>query len=383
MNGQPGFFDIDEGYAKLSEAGDPLERLVKAVDFEVFRHQLRAALNRSDRGKGGRPPYDPVLMFKVLVLQALYNLSDDQTEFQIRDRLSFMRFLGLGFSDPVPGAKTIWLFRELLVRAAAMEKLFGRFEDTLRDKGYFAMGGQIVDATIVEAPHQRNTDAEKADLKAGKVPDEWKDKPAKLAQKDRDARWTLKRGRKAMVRPDGAKVEELVIPAFGYKNHVESDQRFGFVRRYLVTSAAAHDSRPFPELLDKNNIASPVWADTAYRSARNERFMERSTASSRRSISESPRADRCRSIIARPMSRVPACARPSSTSSPPRSIASGCSCAPSAWPAPTSRSAWSIWSTTSPASPGWRENPHRHRPKPGSKGYQHRNPGGSYPPASG
>ena len=257
MKGQAGFFDLDERYAALSEAGDPLERLAQVVDFEVFRHQLRAALNRLDRGQGGRPPYGPVLMFKVLVLQALYNLSDDQTEFQIRDRLSFMRFLGLGLSDKVPDAKTIWLFRELLVRAEAMKKLFGRFEDGLRDKGYFAMGGQIVDATIVEAPHQRNSDGEKADLKASKIPEDWQANPAKLAQKDRDARWTLKRGRKAMVRPDGAKVEELVIPAFGYKNHVGTDKRFGFIRRYVVTHAAAHDGARLPDLLDKTNMASP------------------------------------------------------------------------------------------------------------------------------
>ena len=133
MKGQAGFFELDERYAAPSEAGDPLERLVKVVDFEVFRHQLRAALRRSDRGQGGRPPYDPVLMFKILVLQALYSLSDDQTEFQICDRLSFMRFLGLGLSDKVPDAKTIWLFREMLVRADAMAKLFARFEDGLRE----------------------------------------------------------------------------------------------------------------------------------------------------------------------------------------------------------------------------------------------------------
>jgi IS5 family transposase len=275
MSSQPGFFDIDERYAALSQAGDPLERLVKVIDFEIFRGRLLAALRRSDRGKGGRPPYDPVLMFKILVLQALYNLSDDQTEFQIRDRLSFMRFLGLGLSDSVPDGKTIWLFRELLVRAEAMEKLFGRFDEVLRDKGYFAMGGQIVDATIVEAPHQRNSDGEKAVLKAGKIPADWQANPAKLAQKDCDARWTLKRGRVAEPRPDGSKLAELVVPAFGYKNHADTDRRFGFIRRYTVTSAAAHDSRPFPKLLDKTNMASAVWADTAYRSARNERFMEK------------------------------------------------------------------------------------------------------------
>src|SRR5918994_5226765 len=94
MVGQPGFFDLDERYAALSAAGDPLERLVAVVDFELFRSDLDAALSRSDRAKGGRPPYDPVLMFKVLVLQTLYTLSDEQTEYQIRDRLSFMRFLG-------------------------------------------------------------------------------------------------------------------------------------------------------------------------------------------------------------------------------------------------------------------------------------------------
>ena len=92
MSGQLGFFDLEDRLAALSAAGDPLERLCSAVDFEIFRPALLRALRRSDRGKCGRPPYDPVLMFKVLVLQALYGLSDAQAEYQIRDRLSFMRF---------------------------------------------------------------------------------------------------------------------------------------------------------------------------------------------------------------------------------------------------------------------------------------------------
>jgi len=116
MMGQAGFFDIDERYAALSKANDPLERVSAVVDFEVFRKPLMRALQRSDRGKGGRPPFDAVVMVKVLVLQALYNLSDDQAEYQICDRLSFMRFLGLGLHNRVPDAKTIWLFRELLVK---------------------------------------------------------------------------------------------------------------------------------------------------------------------------------------------------------------------------------------------------------------------------
>ncbi len=100
MVGQPRFFDSDERLKALSAAGEPLERLIKVVDFEVFRGALEAALSRSDRAKGGRPPYDSVLMLKVLVLQTLYTRSDDQTEYQLKDRLSFMRFIELAPHNP-------------------------------------------------------------------------------------------------------------------------------------------------------------------------------------------------------------------------------------------------------------------------------------------
>src|ERR687898_584820 len=194
MAGQPGFFDLDRRYGALTAAGDPLERLALVVEFALFRPELDAALERSDRAKGGRPPYDAVLMFKVLILQTLYTLSDDQTEYQIRDRLSFMRFVGLALEDRVPDAKTIWLFREQLTRAGAVAHLFARFDAALREAGYLAMGGQIVDATVVEARRPRLTGDEKATIKAGTVPEAWS--KAKRAQMDTDGRWTLKRGRK-------------------------------------------------------------------------------------------------------------------------------------------------------------------------------------------
>jgi len=135
MAGQPVFFDGDERLKALSAAGDPLERLQGVIVFEAFRCDLEAALSRSDRAKGGRPPYDAVLMFKVLVLQTLYALSDEQTEYQLKDRLSFMRFVGLALHDPVPDAKTIWLYREQLARAGAAERLFARFDSLLRGEG--------------------------------------------------------------------------------------------------------------------------------------------------------------------------------------------------------------------------------------------------------
>lgn len=141
------------------------------------------------------------MMFKILVLQALYSLSDEGCEFQIKDRLSFQRFLGLGLDGRVPDATTVWLFRERLVRAKAIDKLFARFDAALTDRGYLAMGGQIIDATVGPAPKQRNTDEEgrrqrpkggNAAIKQGKIPERWKEKPAKIRQKDRDARWTVK-----------------------------------------------------------------------------------------------------------------------------------------------------------------------------------------------
>jgi IS5 family transposase len=270
MVGEPGLFDLDERYATLSAAGDPLERLTAVVDFELFRGELEAALKRSDRARGGRPPYDAVLMFKILVLQTLYTLSDDQTEYQIRDRLSFMRFCGLALEDRVPDAKTIWLVREQLTRVGAVERLFKRFDAVLREAGYLAMGGQIVDATVVQARRPRLSRDEKATIKGGAVPEGWS--KARRAQIDTDGRWTLKRGRKRRPGPGAPHQQartEIVVPVFGYKNHLGIDRRHGLIRSFTVTDAAAHDGGQLGRLLDRRNTASGVWADTAYRSAAN------------------------------------------------------------------------------------------------------------------
>ena len=273
---QTGFFDVEERLARLSGLGDQLEAFSRTVDFEVFRPELEKALAYSDGSKGGRPPFDPVLMFKILVIQTLNNLSDERTEYLINDRLSFMRFLGLGLSDRVPDAKTVWLFRERLTQAGAIERLFDRFDTTLRNAGYLPMSGQILDATLVAAPKQRNTNAEKADLRAGRIPEDWQDKPAKLAHKDRHARWTLKFA-KAKRQDDGTMPSsDLAIPFFGYKSHVSIDRKFRFIRKWKTTDAAANDGARLREgLLDKSNTASSVWADTAYRSKANEDFMEK------------------------------------------------------------------------------------------------------------
>jgi IS5 family transposase len=273
MAGQPGFFDLDERLAGLSRKGDELERLGAVVDFELFRPELERAVPRADRAKGGRPPFDHVVMFKVLVLQTQSNLSDERTEFYLRDRLSWMRFLGLGLGDAVPDANTIWTFRETLTKAGAIERLFQRFDQALRDAGYLAMSGQLVDATIISAPKQRNTKAEKQALKEGRIPDGWEAKPAKLRQKDRDARWTVKYT-KAKPDQDGeVPPVDIAIPAFGYQNHISADRRYRLIRRWAATDAAAHAGARLGELLDPTNTAGGVWADSGYRSKKNETLL--------------------------------------------------------------------------------------------------------------
>jgi IS5 family transposase len=350
MAGQAGFFDVDDRLKRLSDLGDQLEVFAAAVDFEVFRPELETALAYSDGSRGGRPPFDPVMMFKVLVIQTVNTLSDERAEYLVNDRLSFMRFLGLGLSDRVPDARTIWLFREKLTRAGAMQRLFDRFDAMLRAAGYIAMSGQIVDASLVAAPRQRNTQAEKDDIKAGRVPQDWKRKPAKLRHKDRDARWTVK-FTKAKPREDGSMpAVDLAIPAFGYRNHISIDRRFGFIRKWLTTDAAAHEGRRLRDgLLDKSNTAAGVWADTAYRSATNEASWP-TTASSPVCIARSRRSGRCRRRRGGPTTPNPGSARASSMFSPSKSTEWSCSSAPSVCQERRPRSGLPISSTTSSGS---------------------------------
>src|SRR3990170_3303656 len=177
--GQIGFHDLDKRLEAISAKGDPLELIRATVPWESFRAEIEAVTrSRPEERKSpaGRKPYDAILMFKILVLQTLHNLADEQLEYLIRDRLSFMRFLDLGLEDPVPDATTVWLFREALAQAGRVEKLFALFGQHLQAKGYIARGGQIVDASIVAAPRQRNTREENEAIKAGETPQDWQKK---------------------------------------------------------------------------------------------------------------------------------------------------------------------------------------------------------------
>ena len=255
---QPSFFDMHERTAKLTEMGDALVGLNEQIDWEAFRASLKGVHEKARKSNAGAKPIDVVLMFKILVLQQLHNLSDDRMEYQIRDRLSFMRFLGLQMESRVPDAKTVWLFRERLKELKLVEVLFAKFHEQLAKRGYVARAGQMIDATFIEVPRQRNTREENAGIKAQEPPEAWKQTPAKQRQKDVDARWTKKNNE----------------THYGYKNHINADEANKLVQSYAVSDAALHDSQVFEELLDQTKDAQgkkrAAYADSAYRSQERE-----------------------------------------------------------------------------------------------------------------
>src|SRR5450631_679541 len=221
---QLSFLDVDNRLAALSKQGDPLEAIARLVPWEDFRAEIEAVVLTAESDKkssAGRKPIDALVMFRMLVVQSLYNLSDEQAEYQARDRLSFTRFLALGIEDCIPDGTTLWLFREKLAKAGLIEKLFEQFGRHLEAKGYIARGGQMVDATIVAVPKQRNSREDNEAVKAGKTPEEWEKKPAKNRQKDKDARWTKKHNKSF----------------FGYKNHCKTTSLINYLDDLAVTGA--------------------------------------------------------------------------------------------------------------------------------------------------
>ena len=246
--GQQGFWDFETRHQKLESKKDLLVCLDEMIPWDEFRPILERVYIKPRKSSAGRHPIDVIVMFKLLILQQLYNIGDDELEYQVNDRLSFMRFLHLGLEDSMPDAKTVWSFRERLRKADLVERLFERFGAYLNATGYQAQCGQIVDATLVPVPKQRNSRDDNAKVKAGQVPDDWQDKPHKLSQKDMDARWAKKNG----------------TSHYGYKDHINRDAGHGFIRRYVVTDASVHDSQVLGQLLDADNDDDEIWADSAY-----------------------------------------------------------------------------------------------------------------------
>jgi len=246
---QKGLFDEADRLKKLSKLGDSLEKLNEHIEWDIFEKPLSGAFKKEAQGPGGRPPYNYVMMFKILVLQKIYNISDDQTEYQINDRLSFQRFIGIQLYDTVPDAKTIWHFREGLKEADVLDEIFKMFTDKLEGEGIITHSGSIVDATFVEAPRQRNTKEENEEIKGGKIPQGWRTEKNrhKIMQKDTDARWATKNKERH----------------YGYKDHIKIDKKSKIIMKYSVTSAEVHDSRELGNLIEKKKDRR-LYGDGAY-----------------------------------------------------------------------------------------------------------------------
>lgn len=245
-----GLFDDHFVSEKLNKLGNPLQKLDNYIDWEIFEESLNQPFKKEgkDRKKGGRPPYNKLMLFKALIIQSLYNLSDEQLEYQILDRSSFKQFLGLKKSDRVPDSRTFWQFREQLIAFGSIESLFRSFNEQLDKSGVFANEGKMVDASFVEVPKQRNTREENKEIKEGKVPDSWKENNHKLAQKDTDARWTKKNN----------------VSFYGYKNHIKADTKTKLIKEYAVTDASVHDSQALEGLLNETDQGEALHADSAY-----------------------------------------------------------------------------------------------------------------------
>jgi len=243
---------------KLSKQGDPLERLDKVVEWEYFRDTIEK-VNKKKMVSAGPKPYDPLLMFKILILQRYYNLSDSQIEYQILDRLTFCRFLGLSLNDKVPDEKTVWDFRNRLIEKGLEKDLFEKFTALLETHGLIAHEGKIIDASFIEAPRQRNSREKNKEIKAGKTPSEWDDKPNKKRQKDVDARWTKKNNE----------------THFGYKDHAKVDNKHKFIDTYTTTAASVHDSQALEDLLTEKDAGQNLWADSAYTGEEQENIIKK------------------------------------------------------------------------------------------------------------
>lgn len=247
-NPDPKLFDYQDHVDRLSKRLTSLDHLNEFIDWKSFRRYLRRPFKNQSHDKGGRPAFDEIFMFKILVLQRIHDLSDEQTDLAVMERLTWHRFLGVHVGCRFPNKNTIWDFRQALIEHDVFTACFTSFFKQIEARGVRLQSGKVVDATFVEVPKQRNSASENEQIKNDDVPTEWEsaDNKPKLRQKDTDARWTKKRG----------------ISYFGYKNHTKIDQQTKLIESCVFTQAHVHDSQVLFDLLSPGD--KRLYGDAAY-----------------------------------------------------------------------------------------------------------------------
>ena len=250
-------FALHSRQQKRSQFTKVLDRLTQLVNWVALAKVVNDKTGREqDRPKGGRPPYPTQALLKIIVLQQLYgNLSDEEMEYALLDRMSWQHFIGLTHVRDLPDARTIWAFKNQLAQVGGAATLFADVQRQLAGAGLIAKGGQLIDATLVSAPTTHLTKQEKQSVDAGNTPDHWTNKVA--AHKDTDAHWTAKRNQWT----------------FGYKAHINADQANKLIQVIAVTPANVSDTTVFAPLLDttlkRSQQGKTVHADRGYDSAKN------------------------------------------------------------------------------------------------------------------
>ena len=262
------FSEGDERIAAslIETSDDPLWKIEELVDFEALRpvieEKLRAfkplCLGYKSAGtllsRNGRPALDPLLMFKIVFIQMQFNLSDHAVVVQIKDRVSFRRFLNISY-DLVPGASTVWKYRELFTKCGLQEQLSKLLIQRLEMTPAISEGeARIIDSSFTEVRVQRNTAEENKIIKSGEGETLWQDQPTKKRQKDIDARWT-KKGNKSF---------------FGYKIHTKVCALTKLIVQIHTTPAHVHDSQVIAPLLNDKDKEKQVYADAGYAGAAQE-----------------------------------------------------------------------------------------------------------------
>jgi transposase, IS5 family len=248
---QINLFEVSEGYKRLDKMGDPLEKISKNVKWEGLKEVLKPIT--FDQGKkGGRPAWDAMIIIKSLLLQSLYNIADGACEYQINDRMSFKRFIGLDIAQKAPDEKTLWLYRERLKHKGLEAKIFQWFEDQVNSAGFTAKKGQIIDASFVQTP-----------------------KPSGKHKKQLEEEIVLTQAQKAQIDRESTFTKKRNQHYHGYKNHIQIDNKYKLIRKHAVSTASTHDSQLLEALLDeKENTHQEVWADSAYYSASSEELLK-------------------------------------------------------------------------------------------------------------